>query len=466
MTLQTIEIQKLFGQFDYKIELSETDGITILTGPNGYGKTTVLNIIHSLFNQRFFFFQKLNFQKIAIVFSGGQRIELSKGERHLKPQPTLKDINGAKQVIPVLIQVEDINIELFIGSVVAERFIYNSAAEMRVIQQLITRVARFIPVHQLAQNLWMDARTGKQITLRDFLVENEDEIPDRIFNLLKKQENKYLRISEMFDSQHVHIIKEQRLIKLNPLGNTDAEKIEKTIEKYAKELKHIIEITQKEVLRKTQELDNTFPTRLIKCQTPLTEPEFKKRYLQLQEKQKQLKNLGLATVEASQVSEYNDKTANVLTVYLEDSEEKTKVYNDLFSRISLLERMINEKFSFKAIIIDAEKGFRFKTKDGDISLTDLSSGEQQEIVLLYELLFKTETGALILIDEPEISLHVAWQHDVIHDLQKIAEIKKISFFVATHSPQIINGRWELTRDLYDLSKPNSNPQNDPKQPAK
>jgi len=45
-----------------------------------------------------------------------------------------------------------------------------------------------------------------------------------------------------------------------------------------------------------------------------------------------------------------------------------------------------------------------------LKLTDLSSGEQQEVVMLYELLFCVQPGTLVLIDEPELSLHVVWQH--------------------------------------------------------
>ncbi|MDR2921332.1 MAG: AAA family ATPase, partial [Tannerella sp.] len=89
-----------------------------------------------------------------------------------------------------------------------------------------------------------------------------------------------------------------------------------------------------------------------------------------------------------------------------------------------------------------------------LNLTDLSSGEQQEVVLLYELLFKTNSNTLILIDEPEISLHVMWQKAFIRDLQRIAQVKQISFLISTHAPQIINDRWDLTRDLFNLAKAN------------
>lgn len=53
----------------------------------------------------------------------------------------------------------------------------------------------------------------------------------------------------------------------------------------------------------------------------------------------------------------------------------------------------------------------------------------------------------MLIDEPELSLHVVWQKQFLDDLLKIIELQKINVIIATHSPQIINNRWDLTVDL-------------------
>jgi predicted ATP-binding protein involved in virulence len=44
-------------------------------------------------------------------------------------------------------------------------------------------------------------------------------------------------------------------------------------------------------------------------------------------------------------------------------------------------------------------------------------------------------------------LHVSWQKRFISDLQKIQQIHPIDVIVATHSPQIINDRWDLVREL-------------------
>jgi predicted ATP-binding protein involved in virulence len=70
----------------------------------------------------------------------------------------------------------------------------------------------------------------------------------------------------------------------------------------------------------------------------------------------------------------------------------------------------------------------------------LSSGEQHLIVITFRLLFEATAGQLVLIDEPEISWHVAWQRQFLDDLVQISHLNNLRFIVATHSPQIV-GRW-------------------------
>lgn len=351
--LESIAIKKLFGLFDYHIKFDTVENITILTGPNGYGKTTILNIIYHFFNRNSEYFQKLNFVSITFYFQNQKTVELKKGEHNV-----FDDILQTK----------------------------------------------------------------------------------------------------------VYLIKEQRLIKpvLENIETDDTGKNKKTflntIEIYAEELKKLIEEKQLEAYQIAQKLDSSFPKRLIEAKTVVDEPIFKKRFAELKDKQSKLQQFGIAT-SAQEIPDYNVESAKVLSVYLNDSEEKLKIYDDLLAKIELFVNIINQKdFAFKSIKISSDKGFSFyqNKQQQELSLTDLSSGEQQEVVLLYELLFKTTPNTLILIDEPEISLHVLWQKAFIDDLQKIAAIKKINFLVSTHSPQIINNHWDLTRDLYDLSKTDEN----------
>jgi len=433
MELKSIRIQKLFGLFDYNIELNNAEDLTILTGPNGYGKTTILNIIYNLFNQRFFYFQKLNFELISFLFSENKRIDIS------HQLPTI-----------------DIQVDLFVENSRVETFVYNLDYESRLIQAIgqyiPVNIPKNIPVSGASQNIIIDNRTGKQSSLRDFLSDNIDFIPVKAINLLQGEKN--TQLLQVLNSTKVYLIKEQRLLKqLSRENNVNANSsFINTIEEYAKELKAMIEQKQLEAYQIAQQLDGSFPQRLVECKKDLKKSEFDGRFSKLRERQKQLQQFGIST-SGQGVTEYSDDTAKVLSVYLEDSEKKVGVYDKLLDRIELFVNILNEKgFAFKSIAISGTQGFYFQSSNGQrLSLTELSSGEQQEVVLLYELLFKTSPNTLILIDEPEISLHVIWQKAFIRDLQKIAKMKQISFFVSTHAPQIINDRWDLTRDLFDLA---------------
>ena len=79
----------------------------------------------------------------------------------------------------------------------------------------------------------------------------------------------------------------------------------------------------------------------------------------------------------------------------------------------------------------------------------MSSVEQQIIVLYYDLIFGIQNKVVLLIDEPEISLHVAWQRELMNDFNKIIDLKNynLSIIIATHSPQVINNNWHSIIDL-------------------
>jgi hypothetical protein len=68
-----------------------------------------------------------------------------------------------------------------------------------------------------------------------------------------------------------------------------------------------------------------------------------------------------------------------------------------------------------------------------LPLASLSSGEKQLLRLLVEC--RVAGDGVILIDEPELSMHVNWQHDLLQSMQMINPDAQI--VVATHSPEIM-----------------------------
>mgnify|MGYP001110871136 CR=1 FL=1 len=60
--------------------------------------------------------------------------------------------------------------------------------------------------------------------------------------------------------------------------------------------------------------------------------------------------------------------------------------------------------------------------------------------------------SLVLMDEPELSFHLAWQIDFLRNMQTIVEERQIQSIIGTHSPQVFNNDWDLSVDLYTQSK--------------
>lgn len=194
-------------------------------------------------------------------------------------------------------------------------------------------------------------------------------------------------------------------------------------------------------------LDSSFPQRLLNEKRKITKEEFEIRFKKIQEKQEHLKKYGLSEGKQED-TEFSIEDAKTLLVYLNDVEEKLSIYDDLLARLDLFVGILNSRRFFDKKIAVNKNGFYFITNQGkNIGANKLSSGEQHQVILLYELLFSTEENMLVLIDEPEISLHVSWQKSFVDDLLEIMKLRKMQVIIATHSPDIVNGHWNLVHTL-------------------
>ncbi len=80
----------------------------------------------------------------------------------------------------------------------------------------------------------------------------------------------------------------------------------------------------------------------------------------------------------------------------------------------------------------------------------LSSGEKQLLVVLLTALVQDNKPGVILMDEPEVSLDVEWQQQLI---QRILEINpNVQIIMTTHSPAVImNGWMDAVSDVADIT---------------
>jgi predicted ATP-binding protein involved in virulence len=118
---------------------------------------------------------------------------------------------------------------------------------------------------------------------------------------------------------------------------------------------------------------------------------------------------------------------------IKESNKKLKdEINSIFEGLDL-------KSKFKGISKDIKREVIFENDIKDnIKLDELSTGEQQLFIRALSLKLMDLKDSIILIDEPELSLHPNWQNHILRVYQNIANQANNQLIVATHSPQIIS----------------------------
>jgi predicted ATPase len=68
-----------------------------------------------------------------------------------------------------------------------------------------------------------------------------------------------------------------------------------------------------------------------------------------------------------------------------------------------------------------------------------SSGELSPISSLLFLTAEVESNSIVLIDEPENSLHPGWQRAYVDKVLAALTYRNVSVIIATHSPLLVTG---------------------------
>lgn len=119
--------------------------------------------------------------------------------------------------------------------------------------------------------------------------------------------------------------------------------------------------------------------------------------------------------------------------YLEDMEFTLPSLTVVLRELPFLSEFLGMQHEDQAMVDILARFNRFSSTEA-IKSGYLSSGQQQ-ILSLIAAVRRVKSGSLILIDEPEISLHMDWQENVIAELQ--APLDGSRLLVATHSPDIV-----------------------------
>ena len=80
----------------------------------------------------------------------------------------------------------------------------------------------------------------------------------------------------------------------------------------------------------------------------------------------------------------------------------------------------------------------------------LSSGEKQMLVILLTVLVQDKQPCVLLMDEPEVSLHIEWQQRIISIIREMNPNAQI--ILTTHSPAVVMGGWmDAVTEVTDIT---------------
>ena len=451
MNINALQVNGLFDNFDHDLRFPPNERLMIMIGPNGYGKTMTLRIIDALFNHSASRLVRLPFRRVAVSFDNGSALVVERGQQ----------VDSLEDSLPIKISLlkEDREPIEFCPS--------KPQIDSRSLDFPISAIDDLIPVlDRVGSRQWRNIQTDEILGLEDVLVTFEEELPE-IGESIASPIPEWL--SNIKSSMPVRLIGTERLTRESG-GRPDWVKYrrhsglsrrnrssltKRTVRAYSEELADLVNQAMTEYGTLSQSLDRTFPARVVEdSNTGRASMEELRLNLDSIESQRQkLEEVGLLAreqeprFEVPSLESVDDSRHAVLHVYANDARQKLRLFDDLYEKVSSFRRIANSRLRYKRVDPGAD-GLCVISKDSqELELEMLSSGEQHELVIIYELLFRTDSNALILIDEPELSLHVAWQAKFLSDLHEMAKSSNFRAILATHSPEIIGDRWDLTVQL-------------------
>lgn len=423
---------KVLGEYDHSLPFSGESDFAIIYGPNGVGKTKFLEILNAISRLDGRILQALPFESASLNYSDGHE---------LIAERSLRKTNQSRH--PRSQKLSSIKFTLKFNNQLVQDWEYSSDD----FEKWLTENTTWRPV---GPDMWEDRVDQEVLDFEELelrfenLAEKSPEIPDKIRHFAEQVpsyliETQRLRIEQYMGPNSAHWRGRSR---------RNRENYSSKISEHASKMRILVNEAQTEHSRITQQLDRTFPNRILTSPTDksIHADTIRERYNEQNNFRSRLgRVVSVALADALSLPERNLENWEIrlLNLYLNDADKKLAPFEMLLRKVELLEEIVNSRLLNKRLQVTASEGLTVVHPEDDrrIDLDSLSSGEQHEIILMFDLLFNVPKGALVMIDEPEISLHVVWQLAFIPDVQRVAQLAGFRFIVATHSPQIINDSW-------------------------
>lgn len=431
--IQKIEIRKLFNMFDYDIEIDKSKDASVLIAPNGCGKTTIFNFISFILNPTGAAFVKIctvPFERFELTFSDGKTVIMQrKAREHIKGKPLANQVWAQK----VRERLFGGNVDIVVYEGLSNTLLYSTENIQWYKLRLTFDEGR--PLNFLKSRFagsFEESERGLISDKYDNL--GLSQAGCRFITANRLQDIKVTQPFEEAPYSYAHMPPRAHII--NPIDRVK-DNINESVSK-----------ATKGYITKTDEARDKLLQRYLDGNIPeYSDEEFYEEwnnYNNLLERYKDIGFVESTIIDGAVIGKLYEKKKDFLKVYLKEFSDAISVFDEIYPKLSLFARILNKRNEITKKIINFKGGELNITCNGErIPLECLSSGEKNDIIMFYELIFNCKQDDIVLIDEPEISLHISWQEEYIDRLLEICKMNSLQAIIATHSPNIINDHTDL-----------------------
>lgn len=422
--VKRISVEKLHGNKNLDIEIY--DNCLVIVGDNGFGKTSLLNMIYAIFSGNVKYLQDINFRAVSIDF-------IRKGSEELEN---------------IRIEKEELDIVNYFDSEVA----YRNKKNTHGVNSRVLRSKRDIQL-----SMWDEYE--KNI---EFVSDRKNRlISDRnILELYKKTTMKIEDAREKLGFETLFLPTYRRIEQRSEyFGLDEVEDI--NINFGMNDVKNAIkDITNKiiqssidwiskvngQMINEILDIENNimYFNEYDQKTIEKTLARIDKKYLSNNSRRRIFK-----LIESGDI--YNNSTlVYFLNNMLKLHEDQNKNDNKLIRFSEICNKYLkNKKIKYDEIKVSLKViKFSKDNKEEDIDFNLLSSGEKQIISIFARLILTEDKNIAVIFDEPEISISITWQKMILED---IYNLDNCGFLIAsTHSPFVFSNK--LKRYTVDIEE--------------
>lgn len=451
--ISRIVVEKLFDRFDYDININTDNYVSILTAPNGCGKTTIFRFLDFIFNPQiktFFEIKDIPFMSFSCVLSNGCTLEIKREKLEAPKKGTSKDRGPTKYNYAVSLLESECD---FVFSIVTKD---QKTKRVSFTETVIEdRKSGVHPTYYEDEYDYEDTRNLSGIrkgrydsfcALINSVIIKHNCKANLDFIIANRLQKTYISQEARNAIAHGDYgydrarFRESRRVDYLQIANDD---MIENIKNWLGEYNNLSSVAK-----------NRLPAMYInsKDSNEITFEQFKKRWDNYHHELDKFYELGILEQSEALINDdeleqaYSTKTSFLIT-YLDAYEGTLAPLKANYAKLKLFSDIFNKRNEITGKTIKfTPNGIEIYTGDKKIDINCLSSGEKNDFVMFYRLIFKTEKHGIVLIDEPEISLHIEWQEEYLDRLLDICNMNGLQAIIATHSPNIVSGHFELFAD--------------------